>query len=52
VTVSLGIATDHQRLPMNMEIALFRILQESLTNVAPKADRNLPLQRLLRKDSG
>jgi anti-sigma regulatory factor (Ser/Thr protein kinase) len=33
VTVSLDIATDHERLPMSMEIALFRILQESLTNV-------------------
>jgi two-component system NarL family sensor kinase len=33
VTVSLDVATDHERLPMSMEIALFRILQESLTNV-------------------
>src|SRR5579863_5118841 len=33
VTVSLDIATDHERLPMSMEIALFRVLQESLTNV-------------------
>ncbi len=31
--ISLDIATDYERLPMNMEIALFRILQESLTNV-------------------
>jgi two-component system NarL family sensor kinase len=33
VTVSLDVATDHQRLPRNIEIALFRVLQESLTNV-------------------
>ena len=33
VNVSLDIATDHERLPMNIEIALFRVLQESLTNV-------------------
>jgi len=32
VTVSLDIAPDHERLPMSMEIALFRVLQESLTN--------------------
>ena len=31
--ISLDIATNYERLPMNMEIALFRILQESLTNV-------------------
>jgi signal transduction histidine kinase len=31
--VSLDIAPDHERLPMNIEIALFRVLQESLTNV-------------------
>jgi len=29
----LDIATVHQRLPIGTEIALFRILQESLTNV-------------------
>jgi signal transduction histidine kinase len=33
VNVSLDIATDHPRLPMSIEVALFRILQESLTNV-------------------
>jgi signal transduction histidine kinase len=33
VAVSLDIAPDHERLPMSMEIALFRVLQESLTNV-------------------
>src|SRR6202035_5144230 len=27
------LATDHERLPMHMETALFRVLQESLTNV-------------------
>jgi two-component system NarL family sensor kinase len=31
--VRLDIAPDHERLPMSMEIALFRVLQESLTNV-------------------
>ena len=33
VNVRLDIATVHQRLPIGTEIALFRILQESLTNV-------------------
>jgi signal transduction histidine kinase len=33
VNVSMDIATDHERLPTSMEIALFRVLQESLTNV-------------------
>jgi signal transduction histidine kinase len=33
VNVSLDIATDHPRLPMSIEVALFRVLQESLTNV-------------------
>jgi len=33
VNVKLDIATVHQRLPIGTEIALFRILQESLTNV-------------------
>ena len=31
--VSLDIATEQERLPMSVEIVLFRILQESLTNV-------------------
>lgn len=33
VTVHLDIATDRERLPMSVEVALFRVLQESLTNV-------------------
>jgi signal transduction histidine kinase len=33
VTVSLDIATEQERLPTSVEIVLFRILQESLTNV-------------------
>jgi len=33
VNVSLDIATDLPRLPMSIEVALFRVLQESLTNV-------------------
>jgi signal transduction histidine kinase len=33
VKVSMDIATDQERLPMSVEIVLFRILQESLTNV-------------------
>ena len=33
VSVSTDIATTHERLPMSIEIALFRVLQESLTNV-------------------
>jgi two-component sensor histidine kinase len=33
VTVHLDIATDRPRLPMSVEVALFRVLQESLTNV-------------------
>jgi len=33
VIVSLDVATDHERLPSKIEIALFRVLQESLTNV-------------------
>jgi two-component system, NarL family, sensor kinase len=33
LSVSHDLATDHERLPMNMETALFRVLQESLTNV-------------------
>jgi len=33
VTLTLDIAHDHRRLPMSLEIALFRVLQESLTNV-------------------
>src|ERR1700689_2781441 len=33
INVSMQIATAHERLPMNIEIALFRVLQESLTNV-------------------
>src|SRR6202035_2050749 len=33
ISVSLDLATDVNRMPMNIEIALFRVLQESLTNV-------------------
>jgi len=33
VHVKLDIATAHERLPIGIEIALFRVLQESLTNV-------------------
>ena len=33
VKVNLDIATEGERLPMSVEIVLFRILQESLTNV-------------------
>ena len=32
VIVSFDIAPDHERLPISMEIALFRVLQEALTN--------------------
>lgn len=33
IKVSLDLATDLERLPLEMETALFRVLQESLTNV-------------------
>lgn len=33
IKVSLKLATDLERLPVEMETALFRVLQESLTNV-------------------
>ena len=33
VNLSMEIATHHERMPMSMETALFRVLQESLTNV-------------------
>jgi signal transduction histidine kinase len=33
IDVSSDLAADDKRLPMNIEIALFRVLQESLTNV-------------------
>ena len=33
LNITLDLATEQERLPMNMEIALFRVLQESLTNV-------------------
>jgi signal transduction histidine kinase len=33
IEITLDFATDRARLPMGMEIALFRVLQESLTNV-------------------
>jgi two-component system NarL family sensor kinase len=33
INVTLDLATDRVRLPMAVEIALFRVLQESLTNV-------------------
>jgi two-component system NarL family sensor kinase len=33
VNVSMEIATHHERMPRSMETALFRVLQESLTNV-------------------
>ena len=33
INIKLDLATDRVRLPMPMEIALFRVLQESLTNV-------------------
>ena len=33
IKIKLDLATDRVRLPMPMEIALFRVLQESLTNV-------------------
>lgn len=33
IEVSLDLVADRRRLPMNIEIALFRVLQESLTNV-------------------
>ncbi|MFY9912138.1 MAG: sensor histidine kinase [Candidatus Sulfotelmatobacter sp.] len=33
INISLNLATDRERLPMTTEVALFRVLQESLTNV-------------------
>jgi len=33
IDVTADLASDDKRLPMNIEIALFRVLQESLTNV-------------------
>jgi signal transduction histidine kinase len=33
INVSLTLPTNRERLPITMEIALFRVLQESLTNV-------------------
>jgi signal transduction histidine kinase len=33
INVNLDLATDRERLPITMETALFRVLQESLTNV-------------------
>jgi signal transduction histidine kinase len=33
IHITLDVATDRERLPITMEIALFRVLQESLTNV-------------------
>jgi signal transduction histidine kinase len=33
IDVSVDLASEGKRLPMNIEIALFRVLQESLTNV-------------------
>jgi two-component system, NarL family, sensor kinase len=33
VNLSMEIATHHERMPRSMEVALFRVLQESLTNV-------------------
>ncbi|HXM68979.1 MAG TPA: sensor histidine kinase [Candidatus Acidoferrum sp.] len=33
IDVSVELSADRKRLPMNVEIALFRVLQESLTNV-------------------
>jgi len=33
INIVLDLAPDRDRLPMNIEIALFRVLQESLTNV-------------------
>jgi two-component system NarL family sensor kinase len=33
IDVTLDLATNRERLPITMEIALFRVLQESLTNV-------------------
>jgi two-component system, NarL family, sensor kinase len=33
IKVTLDLATERERLPMRMEIALFRVLQEALTNV-------------------
>jgi signal transduction histidine kinase len=33
INVSLTLTTNRERLPISMEIALFRVLQESLTNV-------------------
>jgi len=33
INISLDLATECERLPMTMEVALFRVLQESLTNV-------------------
>jgi two-component system, NarL family, sensor kinase len=33
INVSLTLTTDRERLPITIEIALFRVLQESLTNV-------------------
>ena len=33
ISVAFDFVTEHQRLPIAIETALFRILQESLTNV-------------------
>jgi signal transduction histidine kinase len=33
INITLNLATAHERLPMTTEVALFRVLQESLTNV-------------------
>ena len=38
IKVTLDLATERQRLPMRMEIALFRVLQESLTNTHRHAE--------------
>jgi two-component system NarL family sensor kinase len=33
IEVTLDLATERERLPLNVEVALFRVLQEALTNV-------------------
>ena len=49
IDVTLDLADDHERLPITTETALFRVLQESLTNVHRHSGASRVTVRLLRQ---